>query len=90
MLKYLEGSQLLGALRGTELDFAGQWESPHSANDYCWRGGWTDCNNWAANATGHMNELKGREASFEYKLVVEDVEGNATEIFLPNPSSVTY
>lgn len=90
VLSYLQGDALNAALAGSELDFASIWESSHSANDYCWRGNWTGCNNWAADVTGHKNGFRSRESQFEYKLVIEDIEGNSTEIFPPNPSSVTY
>lgn len=86
----LNRDALLEAVKGGILNFQGIFESTHSANSYCWRGDWTGCDNWAANTQGHMNELKAREAKFNYELVVEDIEGNILSIPSPNPTQTTY
>ncbi|WP_171181055.1 hypothetical protein [Ruegeria sp. HKCCD8929] len=89
-VSYVAEDSLANFVSGGMLDFSPVWTSNHTKVDYCWRGDWTGCENWAKNTQGHMNELKGNEGGFQYFVTITDVEGGKTAVELGNASGTAF
>jgi hypothetical protein len=89
-LQFLDANSIANLMSNSALSFEPVWNSTHRQNDYCFRGDWTGCNNWAADTSKHMNELKLREADFSYQFIITDIEGGKTMIDIGNASSYSF
>lgn len=90
VVAHLDSGSLGKAVSGGRLEFSQQFQAQYNGVWYCWGGvGRRDCDPWAADDKRHLNTLKTND-SFNYHLVVTDVEGGKSILPVPTLKSAEF